>query len=148
MSATATKSTTGVSGNDASSNFEALLNQMVNATQDKTLNNATTSVPSTDSKDTVVNGLDSLSLQSQKAQQLQQIVMQQMMQIMASQDTSSSSSIGTDDSSDSIGSSTNSNNDLTQLLQTIVQGQSDTGATTNGQTVTNQANAAAQQVII
>ena len=61
MSTAATKSTTGVSGNDASgnasSNFEALLNQMVNTSQDKTLNNATTSVPSTDSKDTVVNGL-------------------------------------------------------------------------------------------
>jgi len=139
-----TKSTTGVTGNDSSSSFEALLNQMVNNQQDQALNNASTSIPNTDSKNAVVNGLDSISLQSQKAQQIEQLVMQQMMKIMSTQDASSSSSTGTDgsdDSTSSIMSSSNSNNDLTQLLQTIVQEQADTSATTNGLTNTNQVNA-------
>lgn len=109
------------SSGDGSSNFEALLKQMVNNQQDKTLNNTGTSASSIDSKDNIVSGLDNISLQSQKAQQLQQVVMQQMMQIMNSQNTSSSLGIGTvesDDSSDSLFPSTNSNKDLSKVAQT------------------------------
>jgi len=139
-----TKSTTGILGNDSSgdanSSFEVLLKQIIDNSQNQTSTNVSTSIPSNDN---IVNGLDSLSLQSQKAQQLQQMVMQQMMQIMTTQDTGNSSSIGTVESDDSSGSlfpSTNSNNVLVQLLQTIVQEQSNTSATTNGQNNFNQAN--------
>ncbi|MBC8060685.1 MAG: hypothetical protein H7Y18_08460 [Clostridiaceae bacterium] len=133
--------TTVVSGNessgDTSSSFEALLKQMVSDSQNQTLNNTGTSVPGTDSKDNIVNGLDNLSLQSQKAQQLQQMVLQQMMQSMTAQDSSSSSSIGTtgsDDKSDSLFPSRNINKDLTQLIQTIVQGQTNASSVTNSLT--------------
>ena len=130
---------------DGSSNFEALLKQMVNNQQDQTLNNAGTSASSIDSKDNIVNGLDNISLQSQKAQQLQQVVMQQMMQIMSSQDKSSSLSIGTvesDDSSDSIFPSTNSNKDLSKLAQT------NTSANINEVNNSNKVNDLSPQAII
>ncbi len=144
-----TQSAAGVLGNDSSgdvsSNFEALLKQMVNNQQDQTLNNAGTSASGVDSKDNIVNGLDSISLQSQKAQQLQQVVMQQMMQIMTSQNTSSSLGIGTvesDDSSDSLFPSTNSNNDLSKLIQT------NTSANSNELNNSSQGNALSPQAII
>ena len=148
ISTGAAQSTTGILGNDstgdASSSFEALLNQIVNNSQDQSLNNDGTSLPSINSKDNVVKGLDSLSLQSQRAEQLQQMVMQQMMQIMTKQDAGSSSSIGTvenEDSSDSIFPSTKSNNDISQLLQTIVQQQTNTSSTTNNSDNSSQVNA-------
>ena len=144
-----TQSAAGVLGNDSSgdvsSNFEALLKQMVNNQQDQTLNNAGTSASGIDSKDNIVNGLDSISLQSQKAQQLQQVVMQQMMQIMTSQNTSSSLGIGTvesDDSSDSLFPSTNSNNDLSKLIQT------NTSDNSNELNNSSQGNALSPQAII
>lgn len=134
---------TGISGDDssvaASSSFEDLLNQIVNNSQDQTLNNASESVTSTDNK---VNGLSNITLQSQKAEQLQQVVMQQMMQMMSTQNATSSSSIGSvesDDSSESLFPSSNSN-DLTQLLQTLVQEQGDTSATDGSLTNSSQAN--------
>ncbi|MBZ9685410.1 hypothetical protein G9F72_003470 [Clostridium estertheticum] len=100
------QSTTGILGKDsngdASSSFEAILNQIVNNSQNPTLNNDGTSSSSINSKDNIVNGLDNLSLQSQRAEQLQQMVMQQMMQIMTKQDTSSSSSIGSIESEDGL----------------------------------------------
>lgn len=138
--------TTGISGSDSSgdnsSSFEALLNQMVTNSQNQTSKSAGTSVPGTDSKDNIVNGLDSLSLQSQKAQQLQQMVMQQMMQAMTTQGSSSSGTIGSDDSSDeSIFPTTNSNNDLSQLIQAIVQGQANNTATTSNLNNSSQVNA-------
>ena len=148
ISTGAAQSTTGILGNDstgdASSSFEALLNQIVNNSQNQTLNNDGTSLPNINSKDNMVNGLDSLSLQSQRAEQLQQMVMQQMMQIMTKQDTGNSSSIGTvenEDSSDSIFPSTKSNNDISQLLQTIVQQQTNTSSTTNNSDNSSQVNA-------
>ncbi|MCB2297520.1 hypothetical protein [Clostridium tagluense] len=144
----ATQATKGILGNDstgdASSSFEALLNQIVNNSQNTTLNNAGTSIPNVNSKDNIVNGLDSISLQSQKTEQLQQMVMQQMMQIMTKQDTNSSSSIGTvesEDSSNSLFPSTNSNNDMSKLLQTIVQEQTNTSTTNNNLDNSNQVNA-------
>ncbi|MBW9156828.1 hypothetical protein LGL55_14090 [Clostridium tagluense] len=144
----ATQSTKGILGNDstgdASSSFEALLNQIVNNSQNTTLNNAGTSIPNVNSKDNIVNGLDSVSLQSQKTEQLQQMVMQQMMQIMTKQDTNSSSSIGTvesEDSSNSLFPSTNSSNDMSKLLQTIVQEQTNTSTTNNKLDNSSQVNA-------
>lgn len=151
MGTGSSQSTTGILGNDsstnASSSFEALLKQIIDTSQNQTSTNVGTSVPSNAG---TVNGLDSLSLQSQKAQQLQQMVMQQMMQIMTTQDTSNSSSIGSVESDDSSGSlfpSTN-NNDLVKLLQTIVQAQSDTSATTNGQNNFNQDNSVQNKNIL
>ncbi|GCD10210.1 hypothetical protein [Clostridium tagluense] len=142
------QSTKGILGNDstgdASSSFEALLNQIVNNSQNTTLNNAGTSIPNVNSKDNIVSGLDSISLQSQKTEQLQQMVMQQMMQIMTKQDTNSSSSIGTvesEDSSNSLFPSTNSNNDMSKLLQTIVQEQTNISTTNNNLDNSNQVNA-------
>jgi len=139
ISTGATQSTTG----DAGSNFEALLSQLVNNSQDQTLNNNGTSIPSINTKDNKVNGLDSLSLQSQRAEQLQQMVTQQMMQIMTSQDAGGSSSIGdssSDDSSDSLFPSTNSNNNMSQLLQTILQGQTNATATSSSLDNSSQVN--------
>ena len=148
ISTGATQSAKGILGNDsigdASSSFEALFNQIVNNSQNTTLNNDGTSIPSINNKDNIINGLDSLSLQSQKAQQLQQMVMQQMMQIMTKQDTSSSSSIGTvesEDGSDSLFPSAKSNNDISQLLQTIVQKQTNTDDTNNNLDNPSQVNA-------
>ncbi len=135
------KSTTGILGvdsiSDGNSNFENLLNQIMNNSQNPTLNNDGTnssSISSIEGKDNIVNGVDNLSLQSQRAEQLQQMVMQQMMQIMTTQDASSSSSIGTvesEDSSDSLFQNTKSNNSLSQLIKNIVQEQANTSATNN-----------------
>ncbi|MBZ9633545.1 hypothetical protein [Clostridium sp. FP1] len=148
ISTGATQSTKGILGNDstgdASSSFEALFNQIVNNSQNTTLNNDGTSIPNVNSKDNVVNGIDSVSLQSQRAEQLQQMVMQQMMQIMTKQDTSSSSSIGTvesEDGSNSLFPSTNSNNDMSKLLQTIAQEQTNTSTTNSNLDNSSQVNA-------
>ncbi|WP_298843962.1 hypothetical protein [Clostridium sp.] len=126
-----TQSSAGVSGSDSSTDFEALLNQLVDSSQKQSSNNVVSSVPSISDK---TSGLDSISLQSQKAQQLQQMVMQQMMQVMTTQNTDSSSSAGTDgssDSSESLFPSTNNNKDLSQLIQTITQQQNSTSSSTN-----------------
>lgn len=140
--------TTGILGKDsngeAGSSFEALLNQIMNNSQNQALNNDGTSISSINNKDIMVNGLDNLSVQSQRAEQLQQMVMQQMMQIMTKQDASGSSSVGSiesEDNSDSLLPSTNSSNDISQLLQTIVQEQNNTSTTSNNLDNSSQINA-------
>lgn len=148
ISAGATQSSAGILGNDsigdASSSFEALLNQIVNSQQDQALNNDGTSIPSIDTQGKKVSGLDNLTLQSQRAEQLQQMVMQQMMQIMTMQDTDKSSSIGSTssgDSSESLFPSFKGNNGMIQLLQTIVQEQASINATDNMKDNISQVNA-------
>jgi len=143
MGTGSSQSTTAVSGTDsigsASSSFEDLLNQIVSDSQNKTSSDLSTSATNTDN---TVSSVDSLSLQTQKAEQLQQVIMQQMMQMMSTQNATSSSSIGSvesSDSSDSLFPSTNSN-DLVQLLQTLVQEQSNTSAAASDLTNSSQVN--------
>ncbi|MGV8981229.1 hypothetical protein [Clostridium sp.] len=71
------------------------------------------------------------------------MVMQQMLQIMAKSDTGSGSSIGTIESEDgdhSLFPSVNSTNDMSQLLQTIVQEQTNTSAAHNNLDNSSQVN--------
>ncbi|MBU3158644.1 hypothetical protein KPL37_02500 [Clostridium frigoris] len=132
MGISGTQSSTGVSGSDTNTCFETLLKQIVDNSQKQTSTNIGTSVPSIDDK---TSRLDSLSLQSQKAQQLQQ-----MMQIMTTQNADSSSSTGTkriNDSSESLFPSTNNKKDLSQLIQTIMQQQNNTGSSNNNANLIN-----------